>query len=684
MASLTLSILAHALLGVAVAAVTWLVGLGYLVGGMRGRLAAPDAVHAYPIGLLAVSAASLLFLVEPWLGAAAAVALAVPFALLVRDGAVGGRVLRQAVHPLAWALPAVLGLPIALGLLLHGPTAELDSRAFGDMLYYVNKLVSASQTVFPFHDLLAEGQRIIYVEAASSFVGATFAGVPGLDPILFQTSTLPAFVLVSLCIGLGLLGERRRSAPSVWIAALGLLAASALIYPTWMVETPPVAMAVPLAFSVYRLWAAPPMMGWLVALAAALALGVLLTKVVAGIPLAVVVASVLIGRLRGRLDLRSAALAVGGSLTAAALAVVVLVATASWYTGLFDAGFLPADAARGLADQLTNRDTRALSPALEIAGQLALFIALLRTRSFAFAVAMAISIAGVWFVTGQSFDMALGTAILLAALHFWTRPATGLQERRLVLGAAVLLALSAWLREVSGIRAGFVFVTLLAVALVVAFGVATDGRARVRAPLAYGVAAVGLMLALAGAPVLALVAVAGLVVLSTSSLPRRMTPALVPAAIALGLVGSASVAAAAARDDDLRLARIPSTLTSEDYELWRAVERVVPRDGLVFTSMTGRQVDARHGWNNYPSIAGRQLYLAGWYDGRLVSDRDELDRRLALNEEVLSGATAPTELDFGRDFSSYFAALYRRERVPPSWERMYANRLFALYRIPLS
>jgi hypothetical protein len=133
---------------------------------------------------------------------------------------------------------------------------------------------------------------------------------------------------------------------------------------------------------------------------------------------------------------------------------------------------------------------------------------------------------------------------------------------------------------------------------------------------------------------------------------------------------------------DLRLTEAAVTLTPADYDIWQQVQENVPDDGLVFTTMTGRRITPREGWNNYPSIAGRQLYLAGWYDGRLTSRRDELDRRLALNTRVLGGEVSPDELELDRPFGSHYAVTWRSESVPPSFEPLYANDRFALYRIP--
>ena len=107
----------------------------------------------------------------------------------------------------------------------------------------------------------------------------------------------------------------------------------------------------------------------------------------------------------------------------------------------------------------------------------------------------------------------------------------------------------------------------------------------------------------------------------------------------------------------------------------------VPPDGLVFTSMTGPERNGNEGWNNYPSIAGRQLYLAGWIDGRLVAKPDELAERLAINERILSGDADPRESRFSRPFKGYYAVLRRDEDAPESFQMTYENDRYRLYRI---
>lgn len=664
MTEVVLSAVYHAVLGVLLAVAVWGVGLGWLL--LRSRRAA--AIDAYAVGLLVVTAAAFLALLSSWL---------VPFSLaLVLVPLVALRHAREAAalawRPLAWALPGALGLGVALGLLQHGPTEEADSSAYGDMLFYVNKLVSATQTVVPFHDLLAEGQRIIYTEGAPSFLGGALAWLPGLDPVLYHAAALPAFLGASVAIGLGL-SRAARTAPA-WTAAAAALVAIVLVpYPTWITESPPIALAIPLAFSIARLTEERLPARTVAALAGLVAVDLFLTKVVGLVVLAVVAAFVLFRRL----DRRAIPYAAAGLCAAAALAIAALFLTAGWYADLLKAKFLPLDAWRGVREQLDHRDTQAAAPAFAIVGEALLGLALVRLRLWPYAAALGAAVLGSWFAGGYGFDVAVGLAVLLAALAFWRDPSLLVRARVLMPAAGVALALSAWFRDVSAARAGFVLVVLLAVALFGAF--ATSAGAPWRAS-AYGLAAgaVAIAIGLTGRSVVGLV-VLGMLAL-VPLVARR--PAVVGATLAIAALLSAGLAARAATRDDLTLSHQAVTLTRDDYRMWRRVHELVPRDGLVFTSLTGEVVDARHGWNNYPSIAGRQLYVAGWYDGRLVARPDERRRRLALNADVLAARVPPGSVPTARRFGSFYAVLWRAETPPPSFRPLYANGLLALYRIP--
>ena len=648
-----LDICLHALLGVCLAALVWAVGAGLLTAALTRRPERRESVDSYPLGLLAVAGAAAAFLLHPLAGTAAALAvLAVPMVLCMRRSPLDAR---SPLVGVARSLPGTVAFGVVLGLLWHGPTSELDSRLYGDMLFYVNKVVSASISLAPFHDLLAEGQRIIYAEGAPSFVGAAF---PGFDPILFHTTTLPVFFVVSMVLGFRLLVGR-------WTTETGLAAAAltvvAVAYPTFLVESPPMVMALPLAFPVYRLWADELSLRHATLLSVAIGLSLFWTKALGLVAVGVVVLLAAYRRFG-----RRAGAAFWTALALAAAAVVVgLFLTADWYADLVKTRFFPEEAAQGALDQLDRRDTRAAAPALILVGQVLLLAFLVRARLFAFAAAYGASMAAAWFVGGYGFDVSLGLGVLLAAIALADRPiAPG------VLGwaAVATLLLSAWTRDILGVETALLLIALLAGGVFAALGPAP------MVALGSALAAALVLFALSGGAFLGLAALAATALAAALGGRRAAT-------VAVASVAAAALVVAAMRADRLSLGDQPAALIPADYDIWREVHKRVPPDGLVFTSMTGPGRNASEGWNNYPSIAGRQLYLAGWIDGRLVANLDELHERLAVNERVLAGDVDPRTLRLSRAFDGYYAVLRRAEDAPDSFRALYANDGYALYRI---
>ncbi len=465
---------------------------------------------------------------------------------------------------------------------------------------------------------------MVYPEAASNFIAGASTWIPGFDPILFHTTSLTAFALVSIVGGLRALRPRDAVTRTPWIALLALLALTAIVYPTFLVESAPVALAVPLAFAVYRLWDGRPSPARVATIGAAVALGLLLTKVIALLAVGIVLAVVLYSRYWRDLDARRRAAALAAVAASAGVVIVALLLTAGWFRHLFDLRFLPADAARDLWDQRNERNAATAAPAFQVLGQIALLVALVRARTAALALALAASIAATWFLGGQAFYMSQAFVTLWAALSFWRDRAALAGQRVPVALAAVSLGLWSWLQDISGLR-------------VAAF-------------------------------LLALTFVAFLVGLTPRPPAFPLAAASAVAVLALGFGG-------------FRLLDDYDSYTPADYDIWRRVRLDVPADALVFTSLTGREVDLRHGWNNYPAIGRRQVFISGWYDGRLVAHTEERDRRLALNRDVLRGRLDPSRLKYSQRFGSYWAVVETRATVPPSFHRVYANDRLALYRI---
>jgi hypothetical protein len=600
-AQLTVAIVLHALLGIALAGLVWAAGVV-----LAPRLEI-DPLFGYALGLIAVSIAAFLVLVTPWL---APLALAVLAVSLAKGASPSDRLVRGLVR----TAPAALGLGLVLGLLNHGPTTEVDSSAYGDMLFYAAKVVSAAQSLFPFRDLTVEGEEHVWVETSWIFFGGVLEWLPGFDPILFQASSAPAFLVAAVGVGGALLP---RSRDSTVMPLVAVLAVASVAYPTWLTESPPVAAAVPLAFPLYALWSRPiPVRGFAV-VCAALAACFVLTKGFGLIPAVVVAAAA------GLRDHRQVALPVlaGGAVLAAA-GVVVFALTSAWLLDLLEPKFLPADAVEGLIDQFDRRDTQALAPALLVLGQGLLALSLWRSRAWTFLAVLLAAVAGNWLVGGHGLDVTVGLAVLLAALFFAGQPELLERNATLVAGAAFALAGSAWFRDIAGTRAGYLLVVVLGA---------------------------GLLLALV----------------------PRASPRVAGAAVALIAVGVVA-----------GLGERATTLTRDDRDVWLEVRNVVPSDGIVFTSETGPVIAGDQGWNYYPGIAGRQIYLAGWSNSPLLVDERERARRLALNGRVLSGALEPDESGLSRDYGAGYAVVERGTPVGAAFRQLYGNERYELYRIP--
>ena len=616
MAEVAVGVVLHTALGLVLAALVWLVGRGCLVACRRpheGR----SLLDAYPLGLFVAMAAPVPLLLWRPLG--------VLSALVVVAAIVAGA--RTATLPLRGVTLVLAGLGSAafgggLGALLHGPSDDLDSAAYGGMLWYVAKVVSAAESIVPFRDPLVEGEKIIYSEAGTSFVGAVLSWLPGFDPILYHAATLPTFAAASLCVGLALFVNARPVAPPLVGIAAALLAVAIVAYPSWITETPPAAFALPLVFSLWRVWRDELDTRWLVLLSAVLALDYFQTKVIAIMVLGLVLLAGLVERHRHRPDFRRVALIAAGLLALGGAAVIgLLFAFASWYAGLAKPKTLPLDAVRGLTDG--DPDVRSLGLVCLVVGEVLLLAALARARSWGLFVVFAASVLPSWFLSGYGFEVALVSGAFLAALLLLDGARLDL---RLALAAGALLAFAAAAREPLGPQTAFVLV----VALLVALGaVAARSPSVVRGGAVVGTAAAALVLAVNG-----------------------------------GL-------------DDPAVA-----ITTADHDIWAEVEQRVPEDGLVFTSLTGREVTPHEGWNNYPAVAERQLFIAGWYDGRLVSHDDDRDRKLEQSRSVLTGRTRPGELELSREYGSYYAVSRGSERVPRPFTRVYANDEYVLYEIP--
>ena len=669
MAALTASILLHAALGVVLASLVWSIGGGWLVILRRPPFLDRDFVFAYPLGLLATLLACGLFLTWRPLGVPGAALVLVPIVLAFRRRALFGSALRSAASAVARGLLAIVGLATTLGFFLHGPTASVDSNAFGDVVWYAAKLESARRSLFPLRDLSAAGVDLWRAEIGPSLVGATISYVPKIDPLLFHTSLLPAFLGTSLCCGLALVPVAH-AAPRLRVA---VLAVGMTAYASWFAESPPVTLALPLAFAIAELVDRPIPKRWFAIAVTAIALDLALTKGLALVPFGILVAFALRRYCLSPRERRALAIAV--PLLVAALLAATL-ANSWWVLRAASLHFSPLDALRGLRSQLDTRSTIRAAPGLQLAGYLLLGAFLWRTRRIALLVALAVALVWSWTILEYSIEIGLGTLVLLTALLVLRDPPVERIDLALLGAAAGCLALGAWFRDFAGVRAAFVESACLA-------GIVLSAIAPRRLGFLvrlYGLAGAGVLLALSGHALPAgLVLLAGAAAMTAAS-PRMRSAGSAAAAAALLALGVAA-AIRAGRADDLRLGTYDtSILTHEHYQVWHEVAKVVPARGLVFTDETGDEVQATTGQNYYPATAGRQVYLAGWYQSRLREDRSDRERRLRLNSLVLEGNVSPRRADPTGRYDSYYAVMTGGDH-PPSFMRLYANDRFSLYRI---
>ncbi len=229
-----------------------------------------------------------------------------------------------------------------------------------------------------------------------------------------------------------------------------------------------------------------------------------------------------------------------------------------------------------------------------------------------------------WFVGGHSADVALVVAVVFVALEL-RRQELARSTQVLFWAAAGCLVTAAWVREVAGLGTSAV---LLALGVLALWG----SLAAVRSPRLAAIAAATLAVAAAGGFL-------------------RLDPASPP-------------------------------LTPADASLSRAVEELVPADGLVFTTSTGPHITSDEGWNYYSAVSARQHYIAGWANSELRVRPRELEERLRLNRLALAGEPGPavTEARIPADRPLY-AVLRTGGQSPPGARRVYANDRFALYEL---
>ena len=275
------------------------------------------------------------------------------------------------------------------------------------------------QTIVPFRDLLVAGERIIYAEAGTSFVGAALDVAPRLRPHALQRGDAPDVRARDALHRVRRSSSATARCPRPLRPSRSPCSRSPSSYPSWVTETPPAAFALPLAFSLHRVWrdelaragsrcSAPSSRSTTsrrrFSRRAARALA----------------RRRIVERNRRRPDFRRLA-AIGASVLALGAAAVIglLFAFAGWYATLANRSRFRSTAPRASAtatSTLTRSRSRCSSRESSCSPSRSPVPApgrCCRLRRDGLAS---------WFVAGYGFDIALGTAIFVAALLSSTAP----------------------------------------------------------------------------------------------------------------------------------------------------------------------------------------------------------------------------------------------------------------------
>jgi hypothetical protein len=538
-------------------------------------------------------------------------------------------------------LPAILLLACAFAFWLaiqwHGPTATLQGHPTGDLTFYASSVAVMSSQPYPLLNLGNEGENFGYFNQLIPALGAAIRPAIDIDGFLFVLTTAGVMSVAGVGIALHAYLTPGRMISLVSPEGLTLMLAILVAgrYPYWIAESPPAAHVVPLTIAVWFWIVKAPAGSPSSPIAIAIALvGSVLTKVAAFATLGPLGLLAVVRDARQLpVSVRVAAMLL--ALLCGGYAVMML----SWY-------LLPSILAGGLAPESYVLSTVYGSHLattwpyiLRDIGCVALAAMALAVMPWPYAIAVASG-----FLIALSFPHAMRInfvcASILLGLAAIDSPA---RLRRWIVGVIVglLLMLPAMvLTDPAGPLAGVVWLIIMAGLLWVIFQ---------QQQVSYPKPAWQL---------------------------RRAVLPLTATVLALVLFGEARGVLPTTRQFGAQ------DFTPDLRDIWRRVRELTPRDALIFTDQTGREPKLLGGWNTYAFNGERQVYLSNWYQSQELRNNPELrDRRLTINDLILSGKMAPTELSTRQTYSSHFAVVAAGRPAPAGWERVSRNGSYALWRI---
>lgn len=683
----TAGIAGHVGLGLLLTAVVWAAGLAVVLrlplGQERLRM-----LFAYPCGLLLCVGWAVLYLAHGWLGLVGAAlivgllaSLGSRAAALAEFMAVGGAISCSAPFAIAAAVFAATEL--------HGPGLGTSSSAGGDLLFFVARAFSAQVSVFPWPSLVVAGEHFTqdWLQSAHPLLSGAASDAFGGDIFLFDAASLTTFVTISTCVCFALVVRETRPAWGANRWPRALVAAPLVV--TWPVLSfgggSPIGLALPLAFSLYVL--AHRRLPWqgFVVMVVATALCAALTMVVG---LAAVGITAAAGLLRHRYwRTLSARWLLGAGIVLVGLIVVFIVLLLPEF-GISKprVGFDPARNAPTLANLRTENGWRQFAHVLRSAAEPLLLIALIRARAWISATLLAIALLFTWIVFVHDFGVVIQCAFVFGAIVFLADSTAMSRNRALVISSAALMSVSTWLDGSASLRVGLFVQGLFTLAVTAALVMALRPERRASVGLAWRVGALAVLtglFAMADRPLLGLVVAAAVVAAAgvARRLGQRRSPAVVATSIAVAAGLGVAVSVRAARLGEFALREpMRGALTSDDYTVWQAVRRLVPRHALVFTDAQDNQ--RFRGF--YVAAGHRQVYLGTAEYSYLEDNASKLRLRERSNRLVLNGTLDPSTAPQASGYAGYYAVRQKQEGLPAGARLLYSNGTYDLVRLKSS
>lgn len=636
-AALVVATLLHALFGCLILIAQWMAGAGLaqlVIGARRATLANVLLLgFALSLPLVAILAAAALSI--PY-GAGLAAALWLLCCLPLRKWRPAAGDLVDVARAGIAILPFAIGFGCWMGLHWHGPTETLAGSPSGDLVYYSTSIASFSKQLYPYLNLGYEREPLnLYFNMLFPLLGAALSRVVTFDPFLFIAASGAAFFVLSLGMtlylyirGTGILSRGTHVVISLLTLALAIVVATR--YPYWVVESIPMAYAVPLTIALVFWTRNHDARGRLLAFVLAI-VGSALSKVVGAAVLAPFIAATAVQRFfqvsRG---VRIAAIVV-------AVATVTYAATLLYQMGSSSFAAAPFGPVsfnlilRYHADFLT-----ALPFALRDAS--AVLLTVVAFLLVDWLVAGTIAFGFLLFLTYPflfQFDYVCAANIL--GLIACDRPERLWKHRVLVLGALLLALPAVLLTDPAGVSSGLAWLVCISGTIWIA--------------------------------------------MSGERAPRWAGPGRASAAAAVLLcLGLVAVGRGFLVLDSGWQAGV---LTPQVRQIWLAVKERTPPDALIFTDQTGIEPTLLGAWNTYAFIGARQIFVSNLYIN--FATRGNRQRSLDVlreNDAVLNGTLRPSQLTLRGRYSSYFAVVSRVRPVPAGWVEIFENDRYALYWMP--